>query len=55
VSPFFLFIFYGMINIILPDAPEELAFAMAPGALFEVVIGLWLMFKGINREAIQNR
>jgi hypothetical protein len=49
------FIFYGMINIILPDAPEELAFAMAPGALFEVVIGLWFMFKGINREAIQNR
>lgn len=39
---------YGFINIILHNPPAELAYAMAPGALFEVTIGLWLAFKGIS-------
>jgi hypothetical protein len=39
---------YGFINIIFHDAPAELAYAMAPGALFEVSIGLWLVFKGLS-------
>lgn len=39
---------YGFINIILHNPPAELAYAMAPGALFEVTIGLWLIFKGIS-------
>ena len=39
---------YGFINIILHDAPSELAYAMTPGALFELCIGLWLLFKGIS-------
>jgi len=39
---------YGFINIILHNPPSELAYAMAPGALFEVTIGLWLAFKGIS-------
>ncbi|NMP32785.1 DUF4386 domain-containing protein [Thalassotalea sp. M1531] len=39
---------YGFINIAVHNAPSELAYAMAPGALFELSIGLWLMFKGIS-------
>ncbi len=39
---------YGFINIIVHNPPSELAYAMAPGALFEVTIGLWLVFKGIS-------
>jgi len=30
-----------------------LAYAMAPGALFEVTIGLWLAFKGISVKKSQ--
>lgn len=48
------FIFYGIVNMIYPDARETLQLAMIPGALFEVVIGLWFMFKGINQQALQN-
>lgn len=39
---------YGFINIVVHNAPSELAYAMAPGALFELTIGLWLVFKGIS-------
>ena len=41
-------IIYGFINIALQNPPSELAYAMAPGALFEVIIGFWLLFKGVN-------
>ncbi len=41
-------VLYGFINIIVHNPPAELAYAMAPGALFEVTIGLWLTFKGIS-------
>lgn len=46
-------ILYGFINILLQNAPSELAYAMAPGALFEVSIGLWLIFKGIPANKSQ--
>lgn len=46
-------IIYGFINIVFQNPPTELAYAMAPGALFEVSIGLWLVFKGITVN--QNR
>jgi hypothetical protein len=39
---------YGFVNITLDNPPTELAYAMAPGALFEVLIGLWLISKGIS-------
>jgi len=44
---------YGFINIIVHNPPSELAYAMAPGALFEVTIGLWLAFKGISVKKSQ--
>ncbi|QBG36109.1 DUF4386 domain-containing protein [Litorilituus sediminis] len=46
-------VIYGLINIAIHDAAKELAYAMAPGALFELIIGLWLMFKGISRKQAQ--
>ena len=48
---------YGLINIAVHNPPSELAYAMAPGALFEVLIGLWLVFKGlsVNREQAVNQ
>lgn len=39
---------YGFLNIVLHNAPSELVYAMVPGALFELTIGLWLVFKGIS-------
>lgn len=39
---------YGFLNIVLHNAPSELVYAMIPGALFELTIGLWLVFKGIS-------
>ena len=39
---------YGFLKIVLHDAPSELVYAMVPGALFELTIGLWLIFKGIS-------
>ena len=39
---------YGFVNIILQNPPAELMYAMAPGALFEISIGLWLFFKGVS-------
>jgi len=44
---------YGFINIIVHNPPSELAYAMAPGALFEVTVGLWLAFKGISVKKSQ--
>ncbi len=44
---------YGFINIIVHNPPSELAYAMAPGALFEITIGLWLAFKGISVKKSQ--
>lgn len=39
---------YGFLNIVLHHAPPEMVYAMIPGALFELTIGLWLFFKGIS-------
>jgi len=51
-------VIFGFIRIAFHDSPSELAYAMAPGALFELVIGLWLVFKGIhvkqNETSVKN-
>ena len=41
----------ALINILLPNRPgmiETILFAM--GALFELIIGFWLLFKGVNSQ-----
>jgi hypothetical protein len=39
---------YGFSKIVLHNPPSELVYAMVPGALFELTIGLWLVFKGVS-------
>lgn len=39
---------YGFAKIAMHNPPSELVYAMVPGALFELIIGLWLVFKGIT-------
>jgi hypothetical protein len=42
---------YGVINVGMIDAPKSLQYAMYPGALFELLFGLWLYFKGIKTKS----
>ncbi len=38
-------------SILLPDLPESVKMVFyAPGGLFEIVFGLWLLIKGVNVE-----
>lgn len=36
------------LQIIFPEISNQLMVVMAPGALFELVFGLWLLVKGVN-------
>jgi hypothetical protein len=46
----------SFVNILLPNLPEMIAVALyTPGALFEVIIGLWLLFKGVNVQQREKR
>ena len=46
----FLLMLYPLVAILLPfPAMIQIAFHL-PGLLFEVVIGLWLLIKGVNVE-----
>ncbi len=39
----------ALISILSPNFPESAKmFFYAPGGLFEIIIGLWLLFKGVN-------
>jgi hypothetical protein len=39
----------SFVNILLPNLPEMIAIVLyTPGALFEIIIGLWLLFKGVD-------
>jgi hypothetical protein len=43
-------------SILLPDLSETIKMAFyAPGGLFEITIGLWLLIKGINVEQWKGR
>jgi hypothetical protein len=43
-------------GILLPNIPEMITSALyAPGGLFEVIFGLWLLFKGVNVQQRDNR
>lgn len=42
-------LFIGLIvKIIYPDASKQFMILMAPGALFELVFGIWLLIKGVD-------
>jgi hypothetical protein len=41
----------GSASILLPNLPESVKMVFyAPGALFEILFGLWLLIKGVNVE-----
>jgi hypothetical protein len=40
---------FSFVNILFPNLPEMIAIVLyTPGGLFEVIIGLWLLFKGVT-------
>lgn len=41
-------ILYPLAKILIPDLPREVMFVMFPGALFELLVGIWLLTMGIN-------
>ncbi len=41
-------IFYPLAKLLIPDLPREVMFIMFPGALFELLVGVWLLVMGIN-------
>lgn len=39
---------FGFMDIIVADLPELLKLVMFPGMLFELTLGVWLLFKGLK-------
>jgi len=55
IFSFLLALIYSFANILfLPVAMIEFVF-LIPGALFELIIGFWLLIKGVNVEKWENR
>jgi len=39
----------GFLNIIIPERPDMIeSILFVAGALFEIVFGIWLLFKGVR-------
>lgn len=56
ILSYVLMLFWPFINILVPNYPAILeTIIIAPGALFEITIGFWLLFKGINLNQEDNR
>ena len=48
---YFTMFFLGFVNILFPNIPETVSFILfTPGAIFELVIGLWLLIKSVKTE-----
>ncbi|MFQ5629602.1 MAG: DUF4386 domain-containing protein [bacterium] len=51
ILTYLIILIFSFANILFPNIPEMVAVVLyTPGALFEVIIGLWLFFKGIKVE-----
>ncbi len=49
ILTYLIMLIFSFVNILFPNLPEMIAIVLyIPGALFEVIIGLWLFFKGVN-------
>lgn len=46
-------IVYPIAKMLIPDLPKEVMYVMFPGALFELLVGLWLVIKGIKMPMAQ--
>ena len=45
----------SFVNILFPNLPEMISMVLyTPGALFELTIGFWLLFKGVNVQQMDN-
>jgi putative Mn2+ efflux pump MntP len=55
IFSFLLMLIVSFANILLPNYAAMVEFAFAPAALFEIVIGLWLLIKGVNVEQWEKR
>lgn len=48
---YFTMFFLGFVNILFPNIPETVSFILfTPGAIFELVIGLWLLIKSVKTD-----
>ena len=46
----------AFVSILLPNLPDTIKMVFyAPGGLFEIIIGLWLLIKGVNIEQWEKR
>ncbi len=46
-------VFLGFsLQILLPEFPSSLMMLMAPGALFELIFGIWLLVKGVKLKNV---
>lgn len=49
ILTYLIMLIFSFVNILFPNLPEMIAIVLyTPGALFELIIGLWLFFKGVN-------
>lgn len=62
IISFSLMLIYAFINILLPKSATMLVMdnilaiiCYVPGALFEIIIGFWLLIKGVNVQQRDNR
>ncbi|MCL6273175.1 DUF4386 domain-containing protein [Muricauda sp. 2012CJ35-5] len=40
------------LQILLPEFPKNLMIVMAPGAMFELIFGIWLLVKGVKLKQV---
>lgn len=56
IFTYFTMLIFSFVNILSPNLPEMLAIVLyTPGVLFEVIIGLWLLLKGVNFQQWEKR
>ncbi len=47
---------YSIVHILFPDLPEMVSIILfTPGGLFEVTLGLWLLFRGVDTKQLNDR
>jgi hypothetical protein len=56
ILTYLIMLIFSFVNILLPNLPAMIEIVVyAPGTLFEVIFGFWLLFKGVNVQPRDNR
>ena len=51
-----IMLIFSFVNILFPNLPEMISIVLyTPGGLFELIIGFWLLIKGVNVEQWEKR